>query len=145
MANLRDLHVGPGRQLPARLLTVRFSCSGGPGGQHVNKVATRADLRLDLQGVLDCWGAGPVALIRNRLAGRIDASGNLQIVCSEYREQGRNVEAAILRLEALLRGALTRPKPRKATKPSRASQRRRLEEKRRRSQTKRLRRGGFDE
>ena len=78
------------------------------------------------------WG-GP------KLASRLDADGNLQVVSSEHRERERNVEAAYSRMTSLIKGALEEPKPRRVTKRTAASNERRLAEKRRRSQTKKRR------
>ena len=135
----RDLTLSDGLVLPAHLFTVRFSRSGGPGGQHVNKVSTKVDLRLDVDGASGILGEDAVERIRTKLATRLDASGNLQVVSSEYREQSRNIDAAFARMKALLREVMAKPKKRRPTRPSRASQERRLEEKRRRGQIKRRR------
>lgn len=142
MPSVRDLILSDNITLPAHLFTVRFSRSGGPGGQHVNKVATKVDLRLDLDGASEILGESTVARIRTKLATRLDAEGRLQVVSSEYREQARNIDAAMARMKALLQDAMAKPRKRRPTKPTRASKERRLEEKRQRSQIKRWRKGG---
>ena len=136
---MRDLTITEKLVLPAHLFTVRFSRSGGPGGQHVNKASTKVDLRLDLNGADQILGEAAVERIRTKLATRLDADGRLQVVSSEYREQARNVDAAFARMQILIRESLVQPKKRRPTKPTRASRERRLDGKRRRSQIKRWR------
>jgi len=141
MPELRDLALSPRRVLPARLISVHYSRAGGPGGQHVNKVATKADVRLDLDGAVEFLGESEVARIREKLVSRLDADGNLQVVSDEQREQARNVESALARMEGLPRGALIRPKVRRPTRPTRASRERRLAEKKRKGRVKQWRGG----
>lgn len=136
---MRDLR-WPGVVLPARLLEASFSRSGGPGGQHVNKVETRVDLRLDLDGARAFLGEAGVARVRGRLAGRLDSAGRLFLSCQENRSRARNLADALDRMERLLADALREPKRRRSTRPSRSSRERRLDSKRHRSRIKRQRR-----
>lgn len=136
-----DLDLGYGVRLPVRALEIRYSRSGGPGGQNVNKVETKATVRLDLvrSPALPEW-------VRPRLlevlANRLTKDGVLIVASERHRERGQNLHAAIERMAELLRAALIPKKARKATKPTRGSQTRRVEAKRRRSGAKKTRGGG---
>jgi ribosome-associated protein len=126
--------------VPASELAWTAVRSSGPGGQNVNKVATKVELRFD-------FAASRVlsAPVRARLAvlaaGRLDADGQLVVTSDETRSQARNLELARERLAALLRAALVAPKPRRKTKPSRGAKERRLSTKRLQSEKKAGRRG----
>ena len=106
----------------------------------MNKVATKVDLRLDLDGASAHLGPEAVARIREKLASRLDAEGRLQVVSSESRLQARNLETALERMERLIQRALAKPRPRKSTRPTRGARERRLAEKRQQSDKKRRRR-----
>jgi ribosome-associated protein len=114
--------------------------SGGPGGQNVNKVATKVELRFDVEGS-SALGAAAKARLLARVAGRLDAEGRLLVTCDETRSQPRNLELARQRLAELVRAALVVPKKRRATRPTRASRERRLEAKRQIGEKKRERKG----
>ncbi len=136
MASLRPLRLSRAREIPVQLLSMRFARSSGPGGQNVNKTETKVDLRLDLEEAKAVLGEADVARIREKLATRLDKDGNLVVVSQEHRERPQNLEAALARMEALLKGALTRERKRVATKPTRGSQRRRVDEKKKRGMLK---------
>jgi ribosome-associated protein len=139
VAETRDLLLAGGRRIPARALSMQASRAGGPGGQNVNKVETRALLCLDLAETARALGADAAARIASKLAGRLDAEGRVRVACSETRSRARNAELAHARLEALLAAALATAKPRRATQPTRASRERRLGQKRASSARKRQR------
>jgi len=120
--------------------------ASGPGGQNVNKLATKVELRFDLAGTR---ALDPETRARLRaLAGsRVGAGGELVVVSQRTRQRERNLEDARERLRALILRALVRPRPRRPTRPTAPSRERRLEDKRRRAKTKRARQrrdGGDD-
>lgn len=119
-------------------MSFRATRAGGPGGQHVNTSSTRVELWWNLEESSAPNGAQR-ALLRERLATRLDGEGWLRLVEAGSRSQLRNREAAAARFLALLTQAL---KPRKKRKPTRVPQSektRRLEGKRLRAGIKRLR------
>ena len=126
-------------KVPREKLQVSCSRSSGPGGQNVNKVATRVEVRFQLESA--DWIP---PLIRSRLVGlhprRLNREGDFIIVSSRFRSQKRNLEDCIEKLEGLLREA-SRPRQRRVpTRKTRASNERRLLQKKRRSSTKTHRR-----
>jgi ribosome-associated protein len=126
---VEPLRVAPDLVIPVEDLRVRFTRASGPGGQNVNKVATRATLRFDLAGSR----ALPPA-VRARLetlaANRMTRRGHLLLSSDRYRDQGRNLADCRQRLAALIRRALTPPKVRRPTRPGKAAAAKRLTEKR---------------
>lgn len=128
-----DLPVRPGLTIPAAEVQERFSASGGPGGQHANKTATRVELRFDI--------AGSPSLSEHQRRRLVDRFGaELRVVADEERSQLRNRTIARERLAARLASALVPARPRRATRPTKGSQTRRLQEKRQRGETKQARR-----
>ena len=125
-------------RVPAAALTMRAVRASGPGGQNVNKVASKIDLRVDLDAIEGL--AEPARHRLHALAGRrLDADGRLQITSQATRDQTRNLEDAREKVRALVAAALPEPKRRRASRPSKAARERRIESKKHRSTTKRLR------
>lgn len=127
-----DLQITRSCSVPLDELEWRFSRSGGPGGQHVNKTETRVEVRLDIDAAT-CLGPRQRARIAKRLGSVV------RVTVSDTRSQARNRELALERLQEKLRGALANEKKRTPTKRTRASKERRLAAKRRRSDVKRAR------
>ena len=138
------LELAPGVWAPESALRFQYARSGGPGGQNVNKLNTKAELWVPLAAIT---GLGHRALSRLRtLAGRrLTTAGEIHITAETERTQEGNRTAVLDRLRQLLLESLYEPKPRRKTKPSKAAKRRRLEAKRKRSEVKSRRRGGAGE
>ena len=116
--------------IPESAVETRFVRASGPGGQHVNKVSSKVQMWIDLDRIVGAT-VEEIALIRERLASRIDAAGRLMISSQATRDQSRNLDDAATRAADLIRAALVRPKVRHATKPTAGSHDRRIAEKRR--------------
>jgi len=138
------LEVVPGAFVDEAELRFQASRSSGPGGQNVNKVATRVTLFFDLEGAAGLL-AEHKARIVTRLSTRISRDGVLRVVAQRHRSQAANRREAVERLLALLRQALQEDEKRIPTRPPRAVQERRLTDKRRRAERKRARRAAWDE
>jgi ribosome-associated protein len=133
-----SIHIGGHVHLTLAEIDIDYIRSPGPGGQNVNKVASAAQLRFDLRNSPSL--PEPVKVRAAALAGsRLTTDGSIVITANRFRNQPQNRDDAIARLAALLRAALTPPKPRKPTRPTLASKRRRIESKTRRGVTKQLR------
>ncbi len=135
----RSITLRTGEHIPGSELVFSTSRSGGPGGQNVNKVETRVEVRLQIRG--SRWlGEETQERILQELSGRIDANGALRVVSSTERTQRGNRIAVVERLRLLLDAALTPRRNRRPTRPGRSAHRRRLEAKRQKSEKKESRR-----
>jgi len=131
-------------RIPLERVTVKTSRSGGPGGQNVNKVASRVEVRFTLDEA-DWIPAEVRSRLRELYPSRITVGGEFRVVSDRFRDQHRNLSDCLERIAGLLEAAAHRPRRRIATRPTRASRHRRLEAKRHRGETKRRRGGGGDE
>jgi ribosome-associated protein len=132
------LQITPFLSIPDSELILDFVRSSGPGGQNVNKVATAAQLRFDVRNSPSLPEEVKARL--TRLAGsKMTQDGILIIEAKRYRTQEQNRLDAQQRLVTLIQKALVRPKERRSTRPSAASQARRIESKKRRGKIKRSR------
>jgi ribosome-associated protein len=134
------LYITPTLAIDENNIQLHFVRSQGPGGQNVNKIATAAQLRFDINSLPEA--------IKQRLqqiAGkRITTQGELIINAQRFRSQEKNRQDAINRLIELLRQAAIKPKRRHKTKPTAAAKHKRLEKKKRRGKIKNLRKKVFD-
>jgi len=133
------IRIAKGILVPGGGIEWRAVRSSGPGGQNVNKVASKVELRVRLDSV-----SGLSAPARVRLAaitaGRLDADGRLLVTSQRTRDQFRNLEDARDKVKKLVERSLKAPRPRRLTEPSRGAIERRLKAKRVRSGVKRVRR-----
>ena len=131
----QDLFIRRDLTIPGAELEVQATVGGGPGGQHVNKAATKITLRWSVvhSTVLRPWQ-------RNRLmerwSSRLTKEGDVVIHVHQHRSQQRNLDAARERLVSWIQQALEVQKVRRATKPTRASKKRRVDAKKKRASVK---------
>lgn len=112
--------------------------SSGPGGQHVNKTASKVVAQLDIQNSR-AFNEEEKSLLLHKLSSRLSKDGVLNLESSTSRSQHKNKEIVIERMMQVITGALVKPKKRKKTKPSKASKFKRLREKKMHSEKKDLR------
>lgn len=124
--------------IPGDELAIAFARSGGPGGQNVNKVASKVELRWN-PTTSAALGDDDRAWLVQQLRSRLTSDGTLIVTSTATRDQGKNRDDATSKLALIVRTALARPKPRKATRPSRSAKRRRVADKRHHAEIKRNR------
>lgn len=150
------VQVAPGVHVPAAALRFSFARSSGPGGQNVNKVSTKAELRVSVDDLpLPARvGARMRRLAASRfIGGEVVADeagrehvvgGEVVIVADEHRSQSRNKSECLDRLRELIVAAMAEPKIRRPTRPTRGSKDRRIAEKKARGEIKRGRARGSE-
>ncbi len=134
-----EVRINSQLSIPASELTFRFVRSSGPGGQHVNKAATRVELTFDVARSASLSEAQRKS-VTTALRKQIDGEGVLHLESQSTRSQLRNRQEVVERFRSLLRAAIAPRKKRRPTRPTAASKERRLETKKRRGATKRARR-----
>ena len=136
---MEDLTINEQITIPAAELEIAFARAGGPGGQHVNKVESKVEIRWR-PAASAVLGAEDLARLIERLSGKLTTAGELVVTSRRTRDQVRNREDAREKLAALIRESLHRPKRRRKTRPSAQSVKQRLRQKKERSRVKQSRR-----
>lgn len=135
---MEDLYINPKITIPSECLTVSYSRSSGPGGQHVNKLNTRVSIFLNIQDC-PCFSERQKHTLTIALKGRIDKQGVLQISSQEFRSQIANRNAALKRMAGLIDHAIKPKRIRKKTHVPKRAVEKRLQDKKCRSKLKQIR------
>jgi len=134
------LLVAPGVVVPAQAFEMHATRAGGPGGQNVNKVSSKVELRVDLSRI-DGLDAGARLRLLALARGALDAEGRLLVTSQRTRDQRANLEDVRDKVRALVLRAMVAPRLRRKTRPTRGSVERRIDDKKRRARLKAGRRG----
>jgi ribosome-associated protein len=126
----KAISVTPSVTVPGEAWSWRATRSSGPGGQNVNKVASRVEVRVDL-GRIEGLRADALARLLVLSRHRLDARGRLLVTSQRTRDQPRNLEDAVEKVKTLVAAALVPPRPRRPTRATKGSVERRLDAKRR--------------
>lgn len=130
-------------RIPAAALRLKALRASGPGGQNVNKVASKVEIRLD-PARIEGLDEGARARLLHQIRNRLDADGQWIVTSERSRDQSANIEDARGKIVQAIQKALPPPVPRRPTRPTKGSQERRLTAKKRAGQLKRDRRGCLD-
>lgn len=137
--NLSVIELAPGVSIRVDDLSYHFARSGGPGGQNVNKVNTKSELRIRPEDLIGMNGAA-VFRLKTAQANRMTVDGELLIVADTERSQFANRQACLDKLKTFVQAAVIVPKVRRKTRPSAGSREKRLDSKKAHSQIKTQRR-----
>ena len=134
--------IGRGVEIPLSEINFTFSRSGGPGGQNVNKVNSKAIMRWSIANTQHV-PAEVVSRFMEKFGSRVTIEGDLVLTSQRYRDQPSNVSDCLEKLQEMLGSVLERPIIRRATKPSKSSQIKRVDTKRVHSKLKAQRRSSY--
>jgi ribosome-associated protein len=134
------VELAPGVRVPGAGLRIQFARGGGPGGQNVNKLNTKAEIWVSVNQIVGMsWAA--LNRLRHMAGRRLTAADEIHLSEENHRTQSANRREVFLRLREMILEAQIEPKRRRKTRPSAGSKRRRLESKRHRSEIKARRSG----